>query len=102
MASDGVLILTTPNLASFGKRLLLLCNRNPFIECSPLEPEAVGHLRYFIFPTLRQLVERHGFKIREFTSDVINFDGAGRLRSRLLARLFPTFGRTLMVVLAQG
>lgn len=101
LKDDGQFILTTPNLASFGKRLLLLCNRNPFIECSPLEENAVGHLRYFIFPTLKRLVAHHGFCVREFSSDVINFDGGGRVKSRTLARLFPSFGRTLMVVLTK-
>lgn len=98
MRDDGMLVLTTPNLASFGKRLLLLTNRNPFIECSPIEPEAVGHLRYFIYPTLQLLMHRCGFRIERFSSDVVNFDGRGRMASRWLARRFPTFGRTLMVV----
>ncbi|MGI6390582.1 MAG: class I SAM-dependent methyltransferase [Kiritimatiellia bacterium] len=99
---DGIFILTTPNLASFGKRLLLLFNRNPFIECSPLEPSAVGHVRYFIFSTLKSIVERNGFALDEFTSDVVNFDRSGRLCSRFLAQKVPSLGRTLMVILKKA
>lgn len=99
LKQDGTFILTTPNLASLGKRLLLLINRNPFIECSPLEIGAVGHLRYFILPTLKDIVEKHGFTIQHYTSDVVNFDGLGCFRSTHLAHIYPTLGRTLMLVL---
>ncbi len=102
LKADGIFILTTPNLASFGKRLLLLFNQNPYIECSPFEPDAVGHLRYYIYPTLLKQVERFGFRLVQHTSDVINFESTGKLNSRLLARLFPTFGRTLIFVLKKA
>lgn len=99
LKGKGQFILTTPNLASFGKRLLLLGGRNPFIEVSPLEEKAVGHLRYFIYPTLLNLTKKYNFKLKKFTSDVINFDGKGRLKSEWLARMFPSLGRTLMFIL---
>ncbi|MEK6793384.1 MAG: class I SAM-dependent methyltransferase [Spirochaetota bacterium] len=95
----GKFILTTPNLASFGKRLLLLFGKNPFIELSPLEPDAVGHVRYFIYPTLVTLLSRNGWRVVKHTSDVINFDGSGRLCSRTLARIAPGFGRSILCVL---
>lgn len=99
LKKGGIFILTTPNLASFGKRLMLLMNKNPFIECSPLEPEAVGHLRYFIYPTLFTITKRNHLKLLQYTSDVINFEGTGKIKSETLAHMFPTFGRTLIFVM---
>lgn len=99
LKKGGKLILTTPNLASLAKRLLLLANRNPFIECSPLEENAVGHLRYFIFSSLLKIVKKYNFKLLRFTSDVINFNGSGTLKSIWLAKTFPAFGRTLIFLL---
>lgn len=101
LKKDGIFILTTPNLASFGKRLLLLFNKNPFIEISPLEENAVGHLRYFIYPTLLNIIKKYHFRLKKFTSDVINFDGKGIVKSRFLAHLIPTLGRTLIFLMSK-
>lgn len=96
LKSDGELILTTPNLAALGRRLLLLVNRNPHMEIS-LEKESAGHVRYFMKQTLKWLLEKNGFKIVEFRSDVINFNSSGTLKSVLLAKIFPTLGKSLIV-----
>jgi len=93
----GTFVVTTPNLAALGRRLLLLANRNPHIEVSFEDPEAAGHVRYFVSGTLAEFLRRHGFEIRALASDVVNFNAAGSVRSRLLARWFPTLGRTLIV-----
>jgi SAM-dependent methyltransferase len=92
----GTLIVTTPNLAALGRRLLLLVNRNPHIEIS-FTGNAAGHIRYFIRSTLESLLTGHGFAVRRFTSDVVNLNAAGSRRSRWLARLAPTLGKTLIV-----
>jgi len=92
----GHLVATTPNLAAFGRRLLLLLNRNPHIEIS-FTGEAAGHIRYFIRSTLFDILGKHGFRVTDYTSDVVNFDRAGRVRSICMARLFPTLGKSLIV-----
>jgi len=92
----GTLIVTTPNLAAFGRRLLLLLNRNPNIEIS-FTGDAAGHIRYFIKRNLFDLLSRHSFVPVYFTSDVVNFNRAGNLRSHFLAAAFPTLGRSLIV-----
>lgn len=99
LKDGGKFILTTPNLASLARRGLLLLNRNPFIECSPYEKDAVGHLRYFVKSSLLSLVERHGFKLVKHASDVINFDRHGRVKSHQLAKIFPSLGRSIIFVL---
>lgn len=102
LKNGGQFILTTPNLASLGRRFLLLFNRNPFIESSPLEENAVGHLRYFVRGSLLDLVKRHGFKLEIFTSDRVNFNGSGTMKNGALAKLIPSLGRTLIFVLRKN
>jgi len=96
MKPSGSLVLTTPNLASLGRRIMLFIGKNPLIETS-LKTEAAGHIRYFVKDTLFDLLRSHGFEIDTFTSDVVNFDNSGRHFSRRLAKLFPTLGKTLIV-----
>ena len=96
LKNDGFLVLSTPNVATLGRRLLLLVGKNPHLEFS-LENNAAGHIRYFTKDALFCLLLAVGFEIVEFVSDVVNFDGKGKLSSTLLAKLFPTLGRTLIV-----
>lgn len=93
---DGSLIITTPNLATLGRRLLLLLGKNPLIEVS-VDGEAAGHIRYFVKETLVNLLEKHDFKIDEFTSDIVNFNKTGSIYSVRLARIWSAIGRTLIV-----
>ena len=95
LVPDGHLVVSTPNLAALGRRLLLLCNRNPHIEVS-FAGGAAGHVRYFIRDTLFALLREHRFEIEEFTSDEINLNAAGTLRLVGLATLCPTLGRSLI------
>jgi 2-polyprenyl-3-methyl-5-hydroxy-6-metoxy-1,4-benzoquinol methylase len=94
--NEGFLVVTTPNLASFGRRLLLLVGLNPLTEVVFNESSA-GHLRYFVKSTLFNLLEKNGFKITIYTSDVVNFDNCGRFKSQLLAKLFPQLGATIII-----
>lgn len=57
----GKLLISTPNIASFGRRLMLLFGINPIIELSPNEPESSGHIRCFTFQTLKKLLEKKQF-----------------------------------------
>src|SRR3989339_802639 len=51
LKSGGKLLISTPNIASLGRRLLLFFGGNPIIELSPNEPDSSGHIRYFSFKT---------------------------------------------------
>lgn len=92
----GELVLTTPNLATLGRRLLLLIGRNPLIE-TELTKYSSGHIRYFIEDNLLALLKSHRFEVSHFSSDIVNFTADGRVNSRWLARLFPSLGRTLII-----
>lgn len=92
---NGYLILSTPNIATLGRRIMLLFGINPLIETS-LE-NASGHIRYFTKKSLEQLLEKHNFKIIKFKSDTINFSNSGRFQSRFLAKLFPKLGARIII-----
>jgi len=96
LKDKGFVVMTTPNLASLGRRLLLLLGKNPVIETSWKKGSA-GHVRYFVKNTLFDLFEAHSFRVERFCTDVVNFDNSGRHFSTRLAKLFPTVGRSLIV-----
>ena|SRR3989344_681904 len=67
LKKDGKLIITTPNVASLGRRIMLLLGMNPFLEFSSKFPPvegypAVGHIRYYTLSTLCFQLDHHGFK----------------------------------------
>lgn len=92
----GFLLISTPNIASLGRRLLLLSGLNPILEVSPNEPDSSGHIRYFTFESLKGLLEKHNFRIIKGKSDVVNFSGNGRLKSLLISKLFPGLGQSII------
>jgi 2-polyprenyl-3-methyl-5-hydroxy-6-metoxy-1,4-benzoquinol methylase len=95
LKSNGFLVLSTPNIATLGRRLMLLFGINPLIETS-LDKTA-GHIRYFTKKSLEDLLNKHGFKIIKFTSDSINFTNSSILKSHILARIFPTLGARIII-----
>lgn len=68
---DGHLVITTPNLASWYNRLLLLCGYQPCfsdisIKYSPNKPFQInpcGHLRLYTFNSLVFLLIKYNFNI---------------------------------------
>ncbi len=95
LKKGGYLILTTPNAASIGRRLLLLFGMNPYFEASlNLEQKAAGHIRFFIRDLLVDFIERNGFKVVKFESDIFNFSS---FYSKFLATMFPTLGKSLII-----
>jgi 2-polyprenyl-3-methyl-5-hydroxy-6-metoxy-1,4-benzoquinol methylase len=96
LKSNGSFVLSTPNLAALGRRLMLMVNRNPHIEVTS-GINSAGHIRYFVKHSLFELLSSHGFSILQFTSDVVNFNASGGLRSVQLASMFPSLGASLIV-----
>jgi len=99
LATDGRLIITTPNLATLGRRLLLFVGKNPHMESAlDLVGNEAGHIRYFIRSTLTQLLNHAGFRVETFASDQVSFSNRGTgPKLYWLARLWPTMGQTLIV-----
>lgn len=96
LKSRGYFLISTPNIASLGRRLMLLSGVSPIIEISPNEIDSPGHIRYFTFKTLKWLLEKHGFDILSKQSDVLNLTGNGSIRSLLVPKLFPTIGQSII------
>lgn len=78
LKKNGYLVLTTPNLAAWFNRIILLLGYQPFFtEVSTFDKtmglsftrnltenrEPVGHLRCFTLKALRDILELHGYKI---------------------------------------
>jgi 2-polyprenyl-3-methyl-5-hydroxy-6-metoxy-1,4-benzoquinol methylase len=95
---NGFLVLTTPNLACFSKRILLFLGKNPYQEASFTFPKgAVGHLREFTYELLKEFVESNGFELVEFKTDVVSIPGLPEFMQVTLGKLFPKFGRSLIM-----
>jgi 2-polyprenyl-3-methyl-5-hydroxy-6-metoxy-1,4-benzoquinol methylase len=94
LVPGGHLILTTPNLAGLGSRMSLLLGRLPWMVENDLLPGRSGHIRYFTYLEIVKLLNRHGFKVTNFTTDSV---GINNITIPLLGKLFPTFGRILIV-----
>lgn len=94
----GKLILSTPNVASLGRRFFLLLGRDPMIEISPNESDSVGHIRYFTQKKLVYLLKKHNFTLLEKKSDCINFSQNGKIKSKTLAKIFPSMGASIIIM----
>ena len=92
----GILIITTPNFLSLGRRIYYLFGKGIFMEASfTLPKNAAGHIRYFTFETLKELLLYHAFKPKISFSDVITFPIH---ESPMLAKIFPTLGRSIIIL----
>src|SRR3989304_6535235 len=94
----GRLVLTTPNVASLARRIMLLFGINPFFEASFTFPGAgvAGHLRYFTPSLLKSFLTSCKFRVEFLGTDSITLTpNYGRV---FLATVFPTFGRSIIVV----
>lgn len=92
LKDKGYLLISTPNIVSFGRRIMLFFGINPFLETSPNEENSVGHIRYFTFDSLKQHLNKHHFQIILKKSDHINISSRGLFSLTFVSRLFPTFG----------
>ncbi|GIF50185.1 ubiquinone/menaquinone biosynthesis C-methylase UbiE [Asanoa ferruginea] len=94
----GVLVLTTPNLATLQDRIRFLFGRAPR-QIDPLHAYLHLHIRPFTVDLLRQLLDATGFDLITVQSNLVGVRlRSGRwIQSRLLARLFPGLGGSLVV-----
>lgn len=87
----GKLIVTTPNLASLARRIMLLFGISPYVEyslfldCNGLPP--VGHIRYFTIPTLIKLLTLNKYKILVVKADGLKMPFLPRIK--FVGNIFP-------------
>ena len=98
LKGGGRLVLTTPNVASLARRVMLLFGINPYFEASFTFPGAgiAGHLRYFTPSLLKNYLTSFGFNLEILGTDSVTL--TPNYGSVFLAKLFPKFGRSIIVV----
>ncbi len=108
---NGIIIISTPNLASWVNRILLLFGLQPFDaevsqrKCyglplrSKQEWKPVGHLRCFSVKALKQLLNSHNFSIvkTQWVSSRTPFFGL-RFIDNICDKISPSFSRTTIIV----
>ena len=97
LKKDGLLIITTPNTLSLPRRLLYAIGSGRFFEASntfSTEGQSVGHIRFFTKKLLKDYMEYNSFEMKRYKSDYVNLFF---FKSKLLASVFPTLGRTLIM-----
>lgn len=97
LVPDGRLIITTPNVASLGRRFLLLLGINPILENRVKISESAGHIRYFTFKDMHKILMDNKFEIIESRSDVVNLNNKGTMFITWMPRLYKKFGRSIMI-----
>lgn len=97
LVAGGTLIITTPNVASLPRRILLLLGINPLLENRVMVGESVGHIRYFTFADMHKILQYNKFEIIKSASDVLNLNNKGTLYSTIVPKLYKKFGKTIMI-----
>ncbi|MGC4892638.1 methyltransferase domain-containing protein [Micromonospora sp. DT31] len=97
LAPEGLLVLTTPNLAPVQDRLAFLTGRAPR-QVDPLHPYLWLHIRPFTASLLRRTLRRAGFTPVALRSNEVGWrlPGGRWVASRRLARAAPGLGGSLI------
>ncbi len=96
---SGSLLLSTPNIASLGRRLMLLAGINPFVEFSTRLPNPVvnvGHIRYYTQKNMQDQLALCKFRNINIYGDRINI-GPNMYIPYPAARHIPHIARNLLV-----
>jgi 2-polyprenyl-3-methyl-5-hydroxy-6-metoxy-1,4-benzoquinol methylase len=94
---SGTLIISTPNLASIGSRLTLLCGETPWMMEINASDKTSGHIRYFTHKTLKGLLAKNGFKVEISTSDLIHITPYFYTSNNAISTKFNCFGRIIIM-----
>jgi len=92
----GWLVITTPNLVALSGRAQFLLGRSPHNIEFDASPGTSGHIRYFTFETLEELLQRAALKPLGRWTNVAHFSVLGS--SELVGRLRPGLGHTLISI----
>lgn len=95
----GKLLISTPNIASLGRRFMLLFGISPYLEFSThLETNglpSVGHIRYYTVATLKKQLDYNRFRVLHIEGDLCNI---GPVIVHTIGKWIPSFCRQLFVV----
>lgn len=97
LATGGLLVLSTPNLAAVQDRLRFIAGASPR-HVDPIHPYLRLHIRPFTKDRLHECLSHAGFELVQLTSNGLVWRiGRRVLRNRQLGRLLPTLGDSLIV-----
>jgi 2-polyprenyl-3-methyl-5-hydroxy-6-metoxy-1,4-benzoquinol methylase len=97
LRTGGLLIITTPNLATAQDRMRFLFGLSPR-QIDPYHEYLKLHIRPFTTSALKAMLRKEGFLQIAIRSNYVRWYRAGSFRqSRLLARLRPTLGGSLII-----
>ena len=98
LCSNGILVITTPNLATLQDRLRFLFGHAPR-QLNPLHEYLKLHIRPFTYSLLNKTLQEMGFATNQVLSNYVfwEWEGGKRVEFRLPARLFPKLGGSLIV-----
>lgn len=101
LKDDGVLIITTPNIASLPNRIRLFFGLYPKGVAEALSRDGLGgHIRVFTKAVLKKLLESNGFKVEKIVSNMVCFSPTKCTSlpwSTFLGKIFPGLGETLIL-----
>ncbi len=95
LTKDGRLIISTPNLCSLGRRLMMLIGRNPYVE-NFLYPNEAGHVKHYTIKDFKYLMKKNGFMVDKVLGDCIMINKY--LFSSKLGDWFPSLSRSMVFV----
>lgn len=100
---EGLLILTTPNIASIGARVRLLFGQRPnVIEAWNRAGETSGHIRAFDYSDIKKLLTENNYSIIKLTGRefLIPFTKKSSFKGIkiLLSNMFPTLSSGFLAV----
>jgi len=114
LKKGGLLIIGTPNIASWFNRVLLLFGIQPFFtEVSTVDKtlglgftrrfttlrRPMGHLRIFTFGSLCELLILHGFKpVKNYGVEFLSFPKLLLFIDKLISRHSTSFASNIMIV----
>ncbi len=95
----GIIIITTPNLASLQDRILFLFGSSPRHVSADHEYLNL-HIRPFTLSSLKRILFNSGFNTIKIKAGLvrIRLKNGKRINSRLLAKFFPGIGANLIAV----
>lgn len=111
LKANGAVVLTTPNLASWHNRILLLLGIQPYnaeassrdarIGYGPLKrfknPGTAGHLRIFTQKSLRDLFEMYGFAVEKMAGYPSDLFPECIYQCEKIISLFPSLASQLLL-----
>lgn len=92
LSPTGKMLISTPNFLYWGNRINFLLGKFKYEQIGPFEE---GHIRFFTYSSLRQLLEEAGLTI-----DTNNHLAAGAV-SKHLVKFFPSFFAYHFIVLCK-